>query len=128
MASPRNSSDGWFPLLRNFVRANARKFYVREWDRGNVWKATRKRKCWARLNFYAYAWPSIQCLYFIYARKIYVYARKNYATLETHLKKRAQKFHTDDLSLQTPKTESLIKRYLVLCAFKSVKHFFTRVM
>ena len=67
-------------------------------------------------------------LFYLRAQDLRVYARKNYATLETHLKKRAQKFHTDDLSLQTPKTESLIRRYLVLCAFKSVKHFFTRVM
>ena len=48
--------------------------------------------------------------------------------METHLKERAQKFHTDDLSLQTPKTESLNRRYLVFCAFKSVKHLLTKAM
>ena len=42
-------------------------------------KAARERKRWARFNFYSYAWPSIHCPYFIYARK-------NYATVEIHRK------------------------------------------
>ena len=37
-------------------------------------KATLKRESWARLNFYVYAGPSIHCLYFIYARKIFVHS------------------------------------------------------
>ena len=71
---------GWYPLSCNFS--------VRKWNSGNVWKATRKRKSWARFNFYVYPWSSIHCLYFIYARKIYVtaYSRKNYVTVEIHPK------------------------------------------
>ena len=38
-------------------------------------KVTRKRKSWTSLNFYIYALPFIHFLYFIYARK-------NYATVE----------------------------------------------
>ena len=72
---------GWFPLSRNFC--------VRKWNRGDVWNATRKRKSWARFNFHVYAWSSIHCLYFIYARKTYVhaYSRKNYGIVEIHPKK-----------------------------------------
>ena len=44
------------------------KIYEGKWNRDNVWKATRKRKSWARFNFYVCTWPSIRCLYFIYAR------------------------------------------------------------
>ena len=40
--------------------------------RDNVWKAVRKRKSWTPLNFYAYAWPFIHCLHFIYACEFYV--------------------------------------------------------
>ena len=40
--------------------------------RGNVWKATRKRKIEAWFNFNVHAWPSIQCLCFVYARKMYL--------------------------------------------------------
>ena len=43
----------------------------------------RPRESWARFNFYVYAWPSIHCLYFIYARK-------NYVTLEINLKSLSQ--------------------------------------
>ena len=59
---------------------------MREWNRGNVWQVTRKRKGWTSLNVHAYAWPSIHYLYFIYARKIYMCTRKNYATVEINLK------------------------------------------
>ena len=59
-----NLSKGWFPLSRNFcvdsrnfLRVNARKFYARKQNRGNVWKDTRKRETWTRFNFYVYAWP-----------------------------------------------------------------------
>ena len=65
-------SKGGFPLSRNFyVRTdvNFNWLYVRKWNRDDVWKAARKRKSWARLNFYVYARPSIHRLYFIYARK-----------------------------------------------------------
>ena len=55
-----------FPFVRAHVKS------TRKWNRGNVWKATRKRVSWAWFNFYVYAWPSKDCLYFIYARKIYV--------------------------------------------------------
>ena len=37
-----------------------------------VWTVMRERESWARFNFYFYTWPFIHCLYFIYARKIYV--------------------------------------------------------
>ena len=38
-----------------------------KWNRSNLWKAARKIKSWARFNFYVYAWPSMHCLFFIYA-------------------------------------------------------------
>ena len=34
---------GWISTVAKFFRANARKY-----NRGNVWKATRKRESWAR--------------------------------------------------------------------------------
>ena len=37
---------------RKIFPANARKILVRKWNKGNEWKATRKRKSWARFNFY----------------------------------------------------------------------------
>ena len=40
-------------------------------QRGNVWSVARKRKSWARFNFYGYARPFIHCVYFIYARQFY---------------------------------------------------------
>ena len=62
---------GWFSLLRNCFVLTHVKFYVRKWNRGNVLKAIRERESRARFNSYVYAWPSIHCLYFIFARKNY---------------------------------------------------------
>ena len=83
-SSPRKSYPmtvkitlGLISTVAYFFREKASKIDVRKWNIGNVGKATRKRKSWARFNFYVFAWPSIQCLYFIYARK-------NYATVEIH--------------------------------------------
>ena len=68
------------PLSRN-LRAHARTSYARKWNRGNVWKAARKRTSWARFTFYKYEWASIQCLYFIYARTLVKIARQWKSTL-----------------------------------------------
>ena len=38
-----------------------------KWNRSNLWKAARKIESWARFNFYVYTWPSMHCLFFIYA-------------------------------------------------------------
>jgi len=54
----------------------ARKFYARKWKRDIVLKVTRNRKKLNSAQFYVYAWPFIHCLFFIYARKRYVFARK----------------------------------------------------
>ena len=35
-------------------------------------KAASERESWAKFNLYLYARRSIHCLYFIYARRIYV--------------------------------------------------------
>jgi len=72
-----NIALGLISTVAQFFREKARKIYVRKWNIGSVGKATRKRRSWARFNFYVFAWPSTQCLYFIYARK-------NYATVEIH--------------------------------------------
>ena len=61
------AAKGWFPLSRIFsMRTLVNKIET------NVWKAARKRKSWTPLNFYAYAWPFIHCLHFIYACEFYV--------------------------------------------------------
>ena len=66
---------GLISTVAYFFRANARKIYERQWNKGNVWKATRKRESRARFNFYVYEWLSIHCLYFICARKIYKHSQ-----------------------------------------------------
>ena len=38
---------------------SVRKIYARQQNRGNIWKASRKRDSWARFNVYVYAWPSL---------------------------------------------------------------------
>ena len=70
--------NDWLTLKVDFHCRFFLRAYARKWNRGNVWKATRKRISWARFFFFVYAWPSIHCLYSIYACK-------NYATVEIHL-------------------------------------------
>ena len=50
--SPYLFYKDWFLLSRNFHVRTLANFYTR----------------WARFTFFFYAWPSIYCLYFVYAR------------------------------------------------------------
>ena len=50
----------------------------------------RKRESWARFNFYVYAWPSMHCLYFIYARTQVKITRQWKSTLK-QLRRRRQR-------------------------------------
>ena len=89
---------------RFFFRANARKIYARKWKRDHVWKATRKREGWARFNFYVYTSASVHCVYFIYARKIYVRTHvQNDATVEIHLKTKITPIEQERLKNRAPK-------------------------
>ena len=65
-SSPRKSYPmtvkitlGLISTVAYFFREKASKIDVRKWNIGNVGKATRKRKSWARFNFYVFAWPSL---------------------------------------------------------------------
>ena len=58
------------------VRTHRQLIYMRHWNRGNVRKATRKSKSWARSNR-----PIL-----LTRVKFMAYVRKDYSTLETHLK------------------------------------------
>ena len=60
----------------------------------------------ARFNCNFYAWPSIQCLYFIYARKIYVrthgkITRQLKFTLALSLSERLMKFFKETLTFES---------------------------
>ena len=90
-------TKGWFPLSRNVsVRTHAGKIYARKWNRGEVWKATRKSESWARFNFYVYAWPSLHCLYFIYARS-HGKIRRSWKSTPTNLRPTVRLFYPHSL-------------------------------
>ena len=55
------------------------------WFRANVWKAARKRKSWARFNFYVCARPSIHRHYFVSRVKCTCIRRKHNATVKIQL-------------------------------------------
>ena len=66
---PKKSLSVDFHCCICFFFVRTRNIYVHQWNTGNVWKATLKRKSLERFNSYIYAWPSIHHLYFIYTCK-----------------------------------------------------------